>query len=261
MRSLSGRTAIVTGAAGGMGGGITTRLVEEGVNVVCFDRVDPSVRVKELNEIRADAASGFQGDVRDAAAITECIDSVVKKYGRLDIMINNAGVEQPLHQVVDTPDEVFREVMDVDFYGVFVGIRAAGKVMQAQGGGAIINTASQLGKVAFETWGVYSAAKAAVISITQAAARELARNGVRVNAVCPGTFNTPLAWRAFSTYAERAGVTTQEMFDGYGRDAIGLGRLGEPAEMGALCAFLASDDASFITGAAINLTGGEQYFF
>jgi NAD(P)-dependent dehydrogenase (short-subunit alcohol dehydrogenase family) len=261
MRSLSGRTAIVTGAAGGMGGGITTRLVEEGVNVVCFDRVDPGVRVKELNEIRPGAASGFQGDVRDPAAIQECVDSVVRDFGRLDIMINNAGIEQPLHQVVDTPDEVFREVMDIDFYGVFVGVRAAGKVMQAQGSGSIINTASQMGKLAAETWGVYCAAKAAVISITQAAAREMARNGVRVNAVCPGTFNTPLAMRAFAVYAERVGVSTQEMIDSYGRDTIGLGRLGDPAEMGALCAFLASDDASFITGAAINLTGGEQYFF
>jgi NAD(P)-dependent dehydrogenase (short-subunit alcohol dehydrogenase family) len=92
-------------------------------------------------------------------------------------------------------------------------------------------------------------------------ARELARNGVRVNAICPGTFDTPLAMRAFSAYAQREGVTLEAMKEGYGRDAIGLGRLGSPDEMGALCAFLASDDASFITGAAINLTGGEQYFF
>ena len=124
-----------------------------------------------------------------------------------------------------------------------------------------MNTASQLGKAAFETWGVYSASKAGVIAITQAMARELARDGVRVNAVCPGTFDTPLATRAFTVYAEREGVTFEKMRESYGRDAIGLGRLGSPDEMGALRAFLASDDASFITGAAINLTGGEQYFF
>jgi NAD(P)-dependent dehydrogenase (short-subunit alcohol dehydrogenase family) len=152
-------------------------------------------------------------------------------------------------------------VLDTNLWGVISGCRAAGRVMRDQGRGAVINTASQLGKVAFETWGVYAASKAGVISITQAMARELARNGVRVNAICPGTFDTPLAMRAFSAYAEREGVTLEEMKEGYGRDAIGLGRLGSPDEMGALCAFLASDDASFITGAAINLTGGEQYFF
>ena len=189
------------------------------------------------------------------------VDDVVARHGRLDVMVNNAGIEQPLQQVIETTEDVYREVLDTNLWGVIAGCRAAGRVMRDQGHGAVVNTASQLGKVAFETWGVYSASKAGVISITQAMARELARNGVRVNAICPGTFDTPLATRAFAAYAEREGVTPEEIKTSYGRDAIGLGRLGSPDEMGALCAFLASDDASFITGAAINLTGGEQYFF
>jgi NAD(P)-dependent dehydrogenase (short-subunit alcohol dehydrogenase family) len=110
-------------------------------------------------------------------------------------------------------------------------------------------------------WGVYSASKAGVIAITQAMARELACDGVRVNAICPGTFDTPLAERVLRAYAARAGTTPEAMRESYARDAIGLGRFGSPDEMGAVCAFLAGDDASFITGAAINLTGGEQYFF
>ena len=258
---LEQRIAIVTGAAGGMGGGITRRFVAEGAFVVCVDKVDSRERVAELNAQRHGSASGAIVDVRDLDALGALVEEVVERHGRLDIMVNNAGIEQPLVQVIDTNEDVYREVMDTNLWGVIAGTRAAGRVMKAQGAGAIVNTASQLGKVAFETWGVYSASKAGVISITQAAARELAREGVRVNAICPGTFDTPLAKRAFTLYAEREGLSVEEMYANYGRDEIGLGRLGTPDEMGALCAFLASDDASFITGAAINLTGGEQYFF
>jgi NAD(P)-dependent dehydrogenase (short-subunit alcohol dehydrogenase family) len=258
---LDGRVAIVTGAAGGMGGGITRRFVLEGATVICLDKADPGARVAELEALRAGSAEGVVADVRDVTALERIVDDVVARHGRLDVMVNNAGIEQPLQQVVETTEAVYREVLDTNLWGVIAGCRAAGRVMREQGAGAVVNTASQLGKVAFETWGVYSASKAGVISITQAMARELARDHVRVNAICPGTFDTPLAKRAFTAYAEREGVSVAEMYENYGRDMIGLGRLGSPDEMGALCAFLASDDASFITGAAINLTGGEQYFF
>jgi NAD(P)-dependent dehydrogenase (short-subunit alcohol dehydrogenase family) len=259
--TLPGKVAIVTGAAGGMGGGITRRFVREGATVVCVDKADPAERVAELEQLAPGAASGVQQDVRDLAAMEALVREVVARHGRLDVMVNNAGIEQPLLQVIETTEDVYREVLDTNLWGVIAGCRAAGPVMRDQGSGSVINTASQLGKVAFETWGVYSASKAGVIAITQAMARELAGNGVRVNAICPGTFDTPLGRRAFTAYAEREGVTVEEMVAAYGRDEIGLGRLGSPDEMGALCAFLASEDASFITGAALNLTGGEQYFF
>ena len=258
---LEGSIANVTGAAGGMAGGITRRFVHEGATVICVDKADPAARVAELEALRAGSAEGVVADVRDVAALERIVDDVVARHGRLDVMVNNAGIEQPLQQVIETTEDVYREVLDTNLWGVIAGCRAAGRVMREQGSGAVINTSSQLGKVAFETWGVYAASKAGVLSITQAMARELARHRVRVNAICPGTFDTPLAMRAFSAYAEREGVTLDEMRESYGRDVIGLGRLGLPDEMGALCAFLASDDASFITGAAINLTGGEQYFF
>jgi 3-oxoacyl-[acyl-carrier protein] reductase/sorbitol-6-phosphate 2-dehydrogenase len=258
---LEGRIAIVTGAAGGMGGGITRRFVREGATVICLDQADPAGRVDELNALRAGSANGVIADVRDLPALERVVDEVVARHGRLDVMVNNAGIEQPLVQVVETTEAIYREVMDTNLWGVIAGCRAAGRVMREQRAGVVVNTASQLGKIAFETWGVYSASKAGVIAITQAMAREHARDGVRVNAICPGTFDTPLAERAFTLYAEREGVSFDEMIAAYGRDEIGLGRLGTPDEMGALCAFLASDDASFITGAAINLTGGEQYFF
>ncbi len=159
----------------------------------------------ELNAQRHGSASGAIVDVRDLDALGALVEEVVERHGRLDVMVNNAGIEQPLVQVIDTNEDIYREVMDTNLWGVIAGTRAAGRVMKAQGSGAIINTASQLGKVAFETWGVYSASKAGVISITQAAARELAREGVRVNAICPGTFDTPLAERAFTLNAEQRG--------------------------------------------------------
>jgi NAD(P)-dependent dehydrogenase (short-subunit alcohol dehydrogenase family) len=252
---LEGRIAIVTGAAGGMGGGIARRFGQEGALVVCLDRQDPAEIAAEVG------GEPVIQDVRDLEALQRVVEDVVGRHGRLDVMVNNAGIEQPLQQVIETTEQTYREVMDTNLWGVIAGCRAAGAVMKEQRSGVVINTSSQLGKVAFETWGVYSASKAGVIAITQAMARELARDGVRVNAICPGTFDTPLGTRAFQAYAQREGVSYEAMIESYERDQIGLGRRGTPAEMGALCAFLASDDASFITGAAINLTGGEQYFF
>src|SRR4051794_7897037 len=225
---LEGRIAIVTGGAGGMAGEITRRFINEGATVVCVDIADPAERVAELNALRAGSASGVICDVRSAEAVEQVVAEVVAEHGRLDVMVNNAGIEQPLVQVIETTEEIYREVMDTNLWGVIAGCRAAGRVMRDQGAGAVINTSSQLGKVAFETWGVYAASKAGVLSITQAMARELACNGVRVNAICPGTFDTPLATRAFSAYAEREGVTLDEIKEGYGREAIGLGRLGSP---------------------------------
>ena len=157
MPSLEGRTAIVTGAAGGMGGGITRRFVREGATVVCVDREDCGERLAELERIRAGAAEAVRLDVRDLAALEQLVDDVAARHGTLDVMVNNAGIEQPLMHVVDTPEAVFREVIDVNLWGVFAGCRAAGRVMRAQRSGAVINTASQLGKVAFAEWGVWGA--------------------------------------------------------------------------------------------------------
>src|SRR5262245_59551484 len=110
---LDGRIAIVTGAAGGMGGGITRRFVREGATVVCLDKVDPSARVDELNALRAGGrAEGVIADVRDLDALERIVDDVVARHGRLDVMVNNAGIEQPLVQVVETTEEIYREVLD-----------------------------------------------------------------------------------------------------------------------------------------------------
>lgn len=261
MASLEGKITVVTGAAGGMGGGITRRFVADGATVICLDIADQTARIAELDAIRNGAATAVQQDVRDGDGMDACIESVVARHGRIDVMVNNAGKEQPLQGIIESTKDVYDDVMGTNLWGVINGCRAAGRVMKEQRSGNVINTSSQLGKVAFETWGIYSASKAGVISVTQAMARELARDGVRVNAICPGTFDTPLAMRAFAAYAQRLGTTPQEIAESYPRDSIGLGRLGSPDDMGALCSFLASDDAAFMTGAALNLTGGEQYFF
>jgi 3-oxoacyl-[acyl-carrier protein] reductase/sorbitol-6-phosphate 2-dehydrogenase len=132
--------------------------------------------------------------------------------------------------------------------------------MKRQGSGRIISTASQAGKRAWPGWGVYSASKASVIALTQAMALELAGSGVMVNAICPGTMYTDMTKTGFDMAAEATGGDRDEMIAEHAR-GIPLGRLGTPEDIAALAAFLASDDASFTTGAAINLTGGEEVFF
>ena len=261
MGRLDDRVAFVTGAARGIGVGIARRLAEEGAIVVCADRDDCS---ETANSIPA-SASGVKPkavhfELTDTPNVESVIRGVAKEHGRLDIMVNNAGVAQPVHDVVDTPYEVFEEVHAINVRGVFAACRTAGGIMRDQRRGSMINISSQLGRLAWAGWGAYASSKFAIIGLTQALALELAPFGVRVNAVCPGTIETRLVHQGFAMVAERQGKDKDAMLAEHIAD-IPIGRLGQPEEVGALVAFLASDDASFITGASINITGGEMVFF
>jgi 3-oxoacyl-[acyl-carrier protein] reductase len=259
MGRLDERVAIVTGSARGLGEGIARKLAEEGAVVVCADVVDASDTAASLKP----SASGRRGkavhlDVTDTAQVERVFNEVAQEYGSLDILCNNAGVAQPILSMLDTTDEVVDRVLAVNVRGVLACSRAAGRIMLAQGSGRIINTASQVGKNAWPGWGIYSASKAAVIAITQVMARELAPTVV-VNAICPGTMLTDMTRTGF-----RAGAAEGEDWEANLAEhtaAIPFKRLGTPEDMGNLAAWLASDECSFTTGAAINLTGGEVTFF
>jgi NAD(P)-dependent dehydrogenase (short-subunit alcohol dehydrogenase family) len=211
------------------------------------------------------AADGRRGravhlDVTDTREVEDTVLSVVAEYGSLDVLANNAGVAQPIASMLDTTDEVIDRVFAVNVRGVIACSRAAGRAMAERGWGRIINTASQVGKVAWPGWGMYSASKAAVIAVTQVMALELAPHGVTVNCICPGTMLTDMTRTGFGASAQAAGRDVEEMLREKA-ESIPLGRLGSPEDMGCMAVFIASDEARYTTGAAFNLTGGEQVFF
>jgi NAD(P)-dependent dehydrogenase (short-subunit alcohol dehydrogenase family) len=262
---LNGKVTIVTGAAGGLGAGMAERLSADGATVVCVDLRDPSDVVAGLSSpTAASEHASMTVDVTDREAVESMIGEVVDRFGRLDVICNNAGTydSQP---IVEATDESFRRQFEINTWSTFIACRAAGRVMRDQGSGRIINTASQLAKVARPGSGVYAASKSAVIMLTQALALELGPFGVTANSICPGTMLTAMmtdsTGRPAEEVAREQGVDVEVAFREYIDDRIPVGRLGRPADIGALVSWLASDDSSFMTGAALNISGGEQIFF
>jgi NAD(P)-dependent dehydrogenase (short-subunit alcohol dehydrogenase family) len=261
MDRLGGKVALVTGAAQGLGAGIAARLAAEGATVICLDKDLPDGTSDTINAgLDKKVAVARQLDVRDHDQVEMAFDEIAGEYGSLDVMVNNAGVAHTVASLLDTGDDVVDAVFAVNVFGLLACSRAAARLMMAKGnGGRIINTASQAGKSAWPGWGVYSASKACVISLTQCLALELAPYKITVNAICPGTMLTDMTRTGFS-----AGLKPGETLEGALADkaaSIPMGRLGTPEDIGALAAWLASADAGFTTGAAINLTGGEMVSF
>ena len=253
--------AVVTGGARGMGAAIVGRLARDGATVVAADVGDASEVVAGLPEWEGRKSRSAELDITDSAAVDALAAATVEEFGRLDVMVNNAGI-YTVGEVHELSDRDFQRVIEVNFYGVFYGCRAAARQMREQGYGRIVNTSSQLGKIARAGEAAYSASKAAVISLTQAVALELAPFGVTVNAICPGAVLTPMLKEEFGKAIGAArGISAEEAIEEYVRDEIPLGRIGEPEDMAAMVAWLASDEASFTTGSALNLTGGERVFF
>jgi NAD(P)-dependent dehydrogenase (short-subunit alcohol dehydrogenase family) len=257
MGRLDHRVALVTGSARGLGAGIAEAFAREGATVVCADISSPDETVASLQGERHKAITL---DVRRSAEVDSAVAEIVAEYGSLDILANNAGVSQPVGTMLDTSDETIDRVLDVNVKGLIYCSRAGGRVMKEQRRGRIINTASQVGKCAWPEWGTYSASKAAVIAVTQAMAIELAPYGVTVNCVCPGTMLTNMTQVGFGEAAAASGVDVEKLLADKAA-SIPAGRLGTAEDMGLMCAWIASDDSRFTTGAAFNLTGGENVFF
>jgi len=242
MRGLKGKRVLITGGAGGIGTATAARFLEEGAQVVVLDRDETALRRVERE---LPALSGcITADVSDAAAVGRAFEELDGLLGGLDVLINNAGISLR-HRFLDIPPQEWRRVMAVNLDGVFFVAQQAARRMLAGEGGAILNMGSTNGLVGYHYYADYNASKAGVIELTRSMALELAPR-VRVNAVCPGFILTPMQEAEYTPEEQRAFASK-----------LPLDRLGRPEDVAALFAFLASDDASFITGQCLVIDGGE----
>ena len=201
--------------------------------MICADVIDASEAAASLPAgSGGTAAEAARLDVTDRQACFALVDDIVARHGRLDILCNNAGVAQPIEDIVDSEESVIDRVLAVNVKGVINCTAAASRPMKAQGFGRIVNTASQVGKRAWPGWGVYSASKFAVIGVTQVAALELAKDGITVNAICPGTMVTDMMYTGFGEAAETAGANRDELIAAHAA-SIPLGRMGTARRHGA----------------------------
>ena len=243
---FSGKTAIVTGAASGIGAAIARELAQAGAMVILSD-LDESGMAKVVAEIVSTGgkAEAIRTDTGDAAQVEAMVAFAVKHGGALHLLVNNAGIGGPAAPVGEYPLDGWHQVINVNLNGVFYGMRYAIPEMLKAGGGAIVNMASILGSVGFATASAYVAAKHGVVGMTKVAAIEYAKAGIRVNAVGPGFIKTPLLDKHLdeATLGVIAGMHP-------------IGRLGTSEEVSALTCFLLSDAASFITGSYHLVDGG-----
>ncbi len=265
------KVALVTGAArrGGIGRAIAARLLRDGMAVVVSDLGRPmdthpdyhSAQPSELEQAVAELSAlgdvaARDCDVRDGAQVDALVEFAVERFGRLDVVVNNAGVAIGLAPVVELSEEDWRVNLDVMATGVFLCSRAAARRMIEQGeGGRIVTVASQAGKAGSPWLAAYCAA----IGFTQSLAHELGEHGITVNAVCPGTVLTPLLdvpGGIFDVYPRMAGIT-RDQYERKLLRSIPLGRFETPEDVAGAVGFLVSDDAAYITGEAVNVSGGQ----
>jgi len=254
------RVALVTGGARGLGRGAADRLAADGARVIVLDVAEPvDAAWTDLAALSPDDPLSFvRVDVTDGSAVRRAVDAVVAVHGGIDVLVVGAGIAIPATRLVDAAWDDVARLVDVNVWGVMRTLRAVLAVMRA--GGSVVVISSQTGKQAWEGWGVYSGSKAFSIALVQALAVEHAEEGIRVNALCPGTMESDMMRTAFTARAAETGRSLDEEIAAYAA-RIPAGRMGTPTDVGGAVAWLASPDSSFVTGATINLTGGEMTFF
>ncbi len=247
---LAGRTAVITGAASGIGAGTARRFVAEGANVIVADLQDDAGRalVAELGDV----ARFAHCDVTKEDDIAAAVDMAVSEFGSLDIMFNNAGIVGAVGRISEMPVESWDHTMSILLRGVFLGTKHAARVMRAQGSGVIINTSSTAGILGGLGPHVYTAAKHGVIGLTKSVANELAPDGIRVNAISPG--NTVTAMTAAVTTGDAADLAKTDEKIASGSP---LGYAGTPEDIAAAAVYLASDDARYVTGHTLVVDAGQ----
>lgn len=275
MYGIEGKVVVITGSGrrGGLGAGMATRFAQEGCRLVLCDlgRVEgdlfPAHGVGTSDELEAVAAEvraigaevrTIACDVRDESQVENLMARTIEGFGAIDIVVNNAGIGYLMQKAVDMELSAFEAVLAVNLTGMFLATKHAARHMVARGqGGRIINIASQAAKSGFPFASAYTSSKHGVIGLTRSTAIELAPHGITVNAICPNHVTTGLgAWQnAF--FSDVLGQTLDEYMAAM-RARIPMGRTGTPEDIARAAAFLASDEAAYITGEAINVSGGEE---
>lgn len=242
---LAGKVAVITGGGSGIGFATATRMAAEGATIVIGDMDETS------GKKAADELGGLfvKVNVADEAQVDNLFDTAMKTYGRIDIAFNNAGISPPDDDSIETTElPAWQKVQDVNLKSVYLCCRAALRHMVPQGSGSIINTASFVAVMGSATSQIsYTASKGGVLAMSRELGVQYARQGIRVNALCPGPVNTPLLQELFAKDPERAARRLVH---------IPIGRFAEPEELAAAVAFLASDDSSFITASTFLVDGG-----
>jgi 2-hydroxycyclohexanecarboxyl-CoA dehydrogenase len=248
LRGLKDKVAVVTGGGQGIGRALTHRLVEEGCKVAIFDLKPDAAKETERLAPKASVTS-YELDVGDYAAVAAAVAKVETDLGPIWALVNNAGWDRPA-PFLSTDQALWDRIVRINLYGPLNTHHVVAPLMVKRGGGRIINIASDAARVGTSNEAVYSACKGGLISFTKSMARELAAKGVLLNAVCPGPTNTPMM-AAVLGEGEQAVKWKDAMVRG-----IPLKRMGEPEDYAGIVAFLASDDAGFITGQTISVAGG-----
>ena len=242
---FANKVVVVTGGSSGIGKAAVSRFAKEGAAVMIGD-IDQTLGQALVTKVSGDNVAFHKTDVSQELELVALMDAAVATFGRLDILFNNAG----LTAMGNTPElapDLWRRVIETDLSSVFYASRAAIPHMRLQGGGVIINNASISGMMGDYGMVVYNAAKGGVVNYTRALALDHARENIRVNAICPGAIDTPLF----------AGIKAVPKLYSDWMELIPMGRIGQPEEIASVVAFLASDDASYMTGSIITIDGGQ----
>lgn len=250
MNRFEGKVVFITGAGRGIGKAIAHRFAAEGAALALVSNVESDLLAtgEQLASTGADVES-FIVDVSDSTQVDNAVASAIRRFGRIDVLVNNAGIawEEP---ILDIKPESWRKIIDVNLNGMFWVAQSVAKHMAERGGGVIVNMASTNGLVGEANYAHYNASKGGVVLLTKTMAIELGAKGIRVNAVCPGYIQTPMS----------EAIDSAEFIEHYIRTKIPLGRVGKPEDVAGVFAFLASDDAAFITGETIVVDGGQLAF-